>query len=59
MYRIYNAGKEQAIAFVKDVKNAVKNKDYELKSIDVKAYIKNNDKLYKEYKSLINTCFRH
>lgn len=56
-HRIYKDGKELAISFMKEVKNAVKSKDYELKSIDVKFYINNYDKLYKEYKTIINTCF--
>ena len=55
-YRIYKDGREFATSFLKEVKDAVNNKDYELKSIDVKSYIKSYDKLYKEYKTIINNC---
>ena len=58
-YRILNCGKELAISFMKEVKNAVKKKDFALKSIDEKAYIKKYNKLHKEYKTLIDTCLEY
>ena len=58
-YRIYRDGMGLAISFLKEVKNAVNKKDYELKSIDENSYIKSYDKLYKEYNTIINNCFRY
>ncbi len=55
-YKIYCDGREISISFMKDIKNAVKNKDYELKTIDEKAYIKKYKKIEKEYKTLVDTC---
>ena len=58
-YKIFNDGRNMAISFMKEVKNAVKKKDYSLKSIDVKSYMKKYNKLYKEYRSIINTCLMY
>lgn len=55
-YRIYNDTRNLSISFMNDVKKSVKRKDFELKLIDDKAYIKKYNKLLKEYKKLVNTC---
>ena len=55
-YKIYCDGRDLAISFMKEVKNAVKNKDYYLTSINEKSYLKKYNKLEKEYKKIINNC---
>ena len=55
-YDIYTNCRELSILFMNEVKEAVKNKDFELESIDEKLYIKKFNKLRDEYKKIVNKC---